>query len=86
MGSGCQRKGFFAKVSDIVSVPITQTRISIERLSDGNRISHTIYERVIRVNKDIGYDKYNNNMPTNIMTIQTDKYGNLITTTPGRIQ
>ena len=71
---------------DIVSVPITQTRISIERLSDGSRISHTIYERVIRVNKDIGYDKYNNNMPTNIMTIQTDKYGNLITTTPGRMQ
>ena len=71
---------------DVVSVPITRVRISIERLNDGNRIYHEVYERVVRVNKNIGYDKYNNNKPTNIITIQTDKYGNLIPATPGRIK
>lgn len=71
---------------DVVSVPITKIRTSIEKLDDGTRIYHEVYERVVRVNKNIGYDKYNNNRPTNIMTIQTDKYGNLITATPGRIK
>lgn len=71
---------------DVVSVPITRVRISIEKLNDGNRIYHEIYERVVRVNKNIGNDKYNNNKPTNIITIQTDKYGNLVTATPGRIK
>ena len=71
---------------DVVSVPVTRKRISIEKLGDGHSISHTIYERVVKLNKNIGYDKFNGNKPTNIMTIQTDKYGNLVTTTPGRIK
>ena len=67
----------------VVSVPITKTRASIRRTDVATQ---TIYERVVQVNKNIGFDKFNNNKATNIMTIQTDKYGNLITVTPGRIQ
>ncbi|RPD83179.1 hypothetical protein EGK75_13210 [Neisseria weixii] len=33
---------------DVVSVPITKVRTSIEKLDDGTRIPHEIYERVVR--------------------------------------
>ncbi|EGV36461.1 hypothetical protein l11_18050 [Neisseria weaveri LMG 5135] len=42
-----------------------------------------LYERVVKFNKPIGLDKYNANTPTNLMTVLTDKHGNLVTTFPG---
>ncbi|CFQ58312.1 filamentous hemagglutinin outer membrane protein [Yersinia aleksiciae] len=44
------------------------------------------YERVIDVGKPIGFDKFSGGVSTSIMTVLTDKHGNLITATPGRIQ
>ncbi|WP_276528212.1 hypothetical protein [Yersinia bercovieri] len=44
------------------------------------------YERVIDVGKPIGFDKFSGGASTSIMTVLTDKHGNLITATPGRIQ
>lgn len=69
----------------VVSVPITKARTSIIKIN-GVSTPQTVYERVVKVNKNIGFDKFNNNQPTNIITIQTDKYGNLITATPESIQ
>jgi filamentous hemagglutinin len=44
------------------------------------------YVREINVGKNIGLDKYNNFKPTSIMTVLTDKYGNLVTASPGIIK
>ncbi|MDA5535204.1 DUF637 domain-containing protein [Yersinia mollaretii] len=61
----------------IANIPITRTIQS----NDSPR-----YERVIDMGKPIGFDKFSGGAPTSIMTVLTDKYGNLITATPGRIQ
>jgi RHS repeat-associated protein len=62
---------------DIIKTPVTRTLDS----ADGIR-----YVREIDVGKNIGNDKFNNFQPTTKMTILTDKYGNLITATPGVIK
>lgn len=61
---------------EVSKVPISRVIDS----ADGPR-----YERVITFDKNIGVDKFSKG-PTNTMTILTDKKGNLITTTPGRIK
>jgi len=63
--------------NDIVKTPVTRTLDS----ADGIR-----YVREIDVGYNIGIDKFNNFQPTSIMTILTDKYGNLVTTFPGVIK
>ena len=62
---------------DIVKTPVTRTIDS----ADGMR-----YVRVITLDKQVGLDKFNNFQPTSTMTVLTDKYGNLITATPGVIK
>ena len=62
---------------DIVKTPVTRTLES----ADGIR-----YVREINVGKNIGLDKFNNMQPTSTMTVLTDKYGNLVTATPGVIK
>lgn len=44
------------------------------------------YIREVDIGRPIGTDKFNNHQPTSIMTILTDKHGNLITVTPGGIK
>ena len=62
---------------DVVKTPVTRTLDS----ADGIR-----YVREVNVGRNIGLDKFNNYEPTSIMTVLTDKYGNLVTATPGVIK
>lgn len=63
------------------NVPISNTRFSTIK---GTNVEQKIYERVITLDKNIGVDKFTGR-PTNTITILTDRSGNLITATPGRI-
>jgi filamentous hemagglutinin len=60
-----------------ISTPITREIPS----ADGIR-----YVREIDVGKAIGTDKYSNGQPTSVMTVLTDKYGNLVTAFPGKLK
>lgn len=62
---------------EVVKSPISRVINS----NDGLR-----YERVITLNKNIGYDKFSVGKATSTITILTDKFGNLVTVTPGRIK
>ncbi|CQJ62534.1 Uncharacterised protein [Yersinia rohdei] len=42
------------------------------------------YIRTVDMGKNIGVDAMNNSMPTSIMTVITDKKGNLVNTFPGK--
>ncbi|WP_105638300.1 hemagglutinin repeat-containing protein [Cronobacter dublinensis] len=68
--------------SDVAKIPISNTHKSINKATGQQE---TLYERVIIFDKNIGIDKFSGGKPTNTMTILTDKKGNLITATPGRM-
>ncbi|EOL8941882.1 hemagglutinin repeat-containing protein [Cronobacter dublinensis] len=68
--------------SDVAKIPISNTHKSINKATGQQE---TLYERVIIFDKNIGIDKFSGGNPTNTMTILTDKKGNLITATPGRM-
>ncbi|KES16868.1 hypothetical protein GASC598I20_006660 [Gilliamella apicola SCGC AB-598-I20] len=68
--------------SDTAKIPISNTRSSYNKVTGQ---TDTLYERVITLDKNIGMDKFSGK-PTNTMTILTDKKGNLVTVTPGRIK
>jgi filamentous hemagglutinin len=61
----------------VVQTPVTRTLESV----DGIR-----YVREVTFESPIGTDKFNGFQPTSTMTILTDRFGNLVTATPGRIQ
>ncbi|PTN42477.1 adhesin [Achromobacter xylosoxidans] len=61
---------------EIVRTPITR----IVESAEGSR-----YVREIELGRPIGIEKFSG-QPTSIMTVLTDKYGNLVTTTPGVIK
>nr|WP_309546812.1 hemagglutinin repeat-containing protein [Rhizobium rhizogenes]QCL09198.1 filamentous hemagglutinin family N-terminal domain protein [Rhizobium rhizogenes]QCL09830.1 filamentous hemagglutinin family N-terminal domain protein [Rhizobium rhizogenes] len=61
----------------VVQTPVTRTLES----ADGIR-----YVREVTFGTPIGTDKFNGFQPTSMMTILTDRFGNLVTATPGRIQ
>ena len=63
--------------SQVVKSPIIGTLSSAK----GER-----YIREIDLGRPIGTDKFNNHQPTSVMTVLTDKHGNLITATPGKIK
>jgi uncharacterized protein YoxC len=67
---------------DVSKIPINNTRSSYNKVTGK---TYTLYERVITLDKNIGVDKFNGK-PTNTITILTDKHGNLVTATPGRIK
>ncbi|WP_218057427.1 hypothetical protein [Gilliamella sp. WF3-4] len=67
---------------DVSKIPINNTRSSYNKVTGQ---TYTLYERVITLDKNIGVDKFNGK-PTNTITILTDKHGNLVTATPGRIK
>lgn len=60
----------------VINTPVTRTLES----ADGIR-----YVREINLDKTIGIDKFSG-QPTSIMTVLTDKFGNLVTATPGVIK
>jgi len=62
---------------NVVSTPVTRVVQSKNGLA---------YIREVNVGRNIGLDKSGGNQPTSTLTILTDKYGNLITTFPGRLQ
>ncbi|WP_221180820.1 MULTISPECIES: hypothetical protein [unclassified Enterobacter] len=63
--------------SQVVKSPIAGTLSSAK----GER-----YIREVDLGSPIGTDKFSNHQPTSVMTILTDKHGNLNTATPGRIK
>ncbi|WP_312692743.1 hemagglutinin repeat-containing protein [Kosakonia sp.] len=65
----------------VSQIPIGNTRSSFNKVT--GQID-TLYERVIVLDKNIGIDKFSGK-PTNTITVLTDKKGNLVTATPGRI-
>ena len=44
------------------------------------------YVREVDTGQVVGTDKFNNYQPTSIMTVMTDKYGNLVTAFPGKLK
>jgi filamentous hemagglutinin len=62
---------------EFVKTPITRTLQSNEG---------TLYVREVDLGKKIGLDKFNSMNPTNVMSVVTDKFGNLKTVTPGIIK
>ena len=42
--------------------------------------------REINVGSPIGNDKFSNFQPTSIMTVMSDRFGNLVSATPGVIK
>ena len=58
----------------VVSTPVTRMVDS----ADGVR-----YVREVDVGRSIGTDKFSGGQPTSIMTVMTDKFGNLVTAFPG---
>ncbi|SCC35263.1 RHS repeat-associated core domain-containing protein, partial [Gilliamella intestini] len=63
----------------VIDIPISNVRNSTFEGTE-----RKLYERVVNFNKNIGIDKFTGK-PTNTITILTDKAGNLITATPGRL-
>jgi RHS repeat-associated protein len=63
----------------VIDIPISNIRNSTFEGTE-----RKLYERVVNFNKNIGIDKFTGK-PTNTITILTDKAGNLITATPGRL-
>lgn len=59
---------------EVVSSPITRV------LDSGN------FLRVVNVGKNIGFDKFNGNKATSTLSVITDKFGNLVTASPGVIK
>jgi len=44
------------------------------------------YVREVDLGRQIGLDKFDSFNPTNVMSVLTDEFGNLVTTTPGIIK
>ncbi|MMZ63523.1 hypothetical protein D1872_257850 [compost metagenome] len=70
---------------EVVNTPVSSVLYSDLRLADGTIQKQARYVREVTLNSNIGIDKFSAS-PTNIMTVLTDKYGNLVTTTPGVIK
>lgn len=60
-----------------VSTPVTRT------IQSGGNIN---YIREVNVGQVVGTDKFNGYQPTSVMTVITDKYGNLVTAFPGKLK
>ncbi len=60
---------------EVVNTPVTRT---LESADHG-----TLYVREVDLGRPIGTDKFNSFQPTSTMTVMTDRFGNLVTATPG---
>ena len=63
---------------EVVNSPVVRTVQSAEH--------GTLYVREPNLGRPIGTDKYNNFQPTSTMTVMTDRFGNLVTATPGVVR
>ena len=70
---------------EVVSTPVSRVLQAEVKLPDGTKVIQDRYLREVTLNSNIGIDKFSNS-PTNIMTVLTDKFGNLVTATPGVIK
>ncbi|WP_247740963.1 hypothetical protein [Cohnella sp. LGH] len=70
---------------EVVSTPVSRVLYSDIKLADGTIEKQARYVREVTLDSNIGIDKFSGS-PTNIMTVLTDKYGNLVTATPGVIK
>ncbi|MER2010072.1 MAG: hypothetical protein ABS939_21775, partial [Psychrobacillus sp.] len=70
---------------EVVNTPVSKVLYSDIKLADGTIEKQARYVREVTLDSNIGIDKFSGS-PTNIMTVLTDKYGNLVTTTPGVIK
>jgi hypothetical protein len=70
---------------EVVNTPVSRVLYSDIKLADGTIEKQARYVREVTLDSNIGIDKFSGS-PTNIMTVLTDKYGNLVTTTPGVIK
>ncbi|KON98407.1 hypothetical protein AF333_07295 [Aneurinibacillus migulanus] len=70
---------------EVVKTPVTRALQAEIKLPDGTTQIQARYVREVTLNSNIGIDKFSGS-PTNVMTVLTDKYGNLVTTTPGVIK
>jgi hypothetical protein len=61
----------------VINTPITR----IVESKQGDR-----YVREVNVGREIGADKFNDGKGTSIMTVMTDKFGNLVTAFPGVLE
>lgn len=61
---------------EVVSAPVTRTLESAQGIR---------YVREVNLSRPIGIDKFSG-QPTSTMTVLTDRFGSLITTTPGVIK
>ena len=67
---------------EVVNTPVSRVLYSDIKLADGTIEKQARYVREVTLDSNIGIDKFSGS-PTNIMTVLTDKYGNLVTTIPG---
>lgn len=70
---------------EVVNTPVSKVLQAEIKLADGTKIVEERYVREVTLKSNVGIDKFNNS-PTNVMTILTDKFGNLVTATPGVIK
>ncbi|WP_234414340.1 hypothetical protein [Paenibacillus sp. CAA11] len=70
---------------EVVSTPVSRVLYSDIKLADGSIEKQARYVREVTLDSNIGIDKFSGS-PTNIMTVLTDKHGNLVTATPGVIK
>ncbi len=63
---------------EVVNTPVTRTLKSADH--------GTLYVREVNLGRPIGTDKFNNFQPTSKMTVMTDRFGNLVTVTPGSVR
>ncbi|CAH8713354.1 phage late control D family protein [Paenibacillus thiaminolyticus] len=70
---------------EVVNTPVSRVLYSDIKLANGTIEKQARYVREVTLDCNIGIDKFSGS-PTNIMTVLTDKYGNLVTATPGVIK
>jgi len=70
---------------EVVSTPVSKVLYSDIKLADGSIEKQARYVREVTLDSNIGIDKFSGS-PTNIITVLTDKHGNLVTATPGVIK
>lgn len=69
-----------------MNTPVSRVLYLDIKLADGTIEKQARYVREVTLDSNIGIDKFSSGSPTNIMTVLTDKYGNLVTTISGVIK
>lgn len=70
---------------EVVNTPVSRVLYSDIKLPDGTIEKQARYVREATLDSNIGIDKFSGSS-TKVVTVLTDKYRNLVTTTPGVIK